>query len=196
MRAKIVLILFLIISLLPLQATAAGCGKWVVRPNNNYDFLDDPAFDDGTNATSQDPTPLKGPQAAAAAAARKDDGPKETEVENDGAYPDISGKWAIKLNDSHSRYLDMILIQSGGKLQGYGSLVAEGITSPLTATGSLSDDGLRLEAKLTQVERTGPDKKYMIDLGQGTGTFSGGYEEYVGDSLVEKGTVTANRPGA
>ncbi|HWQ19524.1 MAG TPA: hypothetical protein VN455_07060 [Methanotrichaceae archaeon] len=182
------------ISLLPLSASAGGCGKWVVRPDNSYDFLADPAFDDITNATSEDATPLKG--AEAAAAAQKEDGPKEPEVAQSQAYPDISGKWAIRLNDSRSRYLDMILIQSGGKLQGYGSLVAEGITSPLTATGSLSDDGLSLEAKLTQVERTGPDKKYMIDLGPGKSTFSGGYEEYIGDSLIEKGTVTANRPGA
>jgi len=188
MKAKLILILIIVASLLPIQASA-GCGKWVVRTNSNYDFLADPAFD-GVNSTDEDPTPLRGAAAAAAA---------QNEVRSEPApaltYQDVSGKWAIRLNDSSSRYLDVILIQSGGKLQGYGSLVDQSIKSPLTATGLLSGDGLSLEAKLTQVlERNGPDKKYVIDLKQGTGAFSGVYEEHVGDSLVEKGTVTASRP--
>jgi hypothetical protein len=86
--------------------------------------------------------------------------------------------------------LDLILIQSGDRLQGYGTLEERGAQIPATATGSMSQDNVRLDVKLSR-----QNKDYRLDLSLINSTLEGSYELYESDKLSEKGDAKASRSG-
>ncbi len=203
---RIALIALMIILLLPLQASA-GCGRWVVRENTDY--LADPAFDLTTDDAS-----IAGSAASdaefeqenqAGAKNASDTGPSGSTsaapaAESEPQPQDVSGSWSFSLNESR---LDLILIQSGSRVQGYGNLDYRGQNqegqnqdqkSALTAMGAVSDENLSLEVKLVSVD---PDKKvdqkYSMDLAISNQTLSGVYELYLEGDMIEKGDAAATR---
>ena len=108
---------------------------------------------------------------------------------------DLAGKWKVildkdSLESKKQSALDLILIQSGDRLQGYGTLAEKGSDIPATATGTISLDGISLDVKLTKQK-----KDYRLDLAQINSTLEGSYELYSEENLAEKGNATAKRSG-
>ena len=195
MRMKSILSLALILIILASPAWA-GCGRWVVR--DNTDFLADPLFDaamessTGINATS-------GSEAQAAENQTEDESsaPTSTETAVQKAAPviDLAGKWKISMTQDGSeaagRSMDIILIQSADRLQGYGTITEGTSDVTATATGAVSDDGISLEVKV------GSQKKdYRLDLVNEDGRLQGSYELYQAEKLAESGNATVSRSGS
>ena len=175
----------------------AGCGKWVVR--DNTDFLTDPLFDqavasstgasatlnpDGTARQSietENSSAISKPVNAAVAVEKKD------------PVMDLGGKWSVRLEAANAEQskgsaLDLILIQTGERLQGYGTLVDGGSDIPATATGSISKDSVSLDVKLVKQK-----KDYKLDLALVNNKMEGNYELYESQKLEEDGNATASR---
>jgi len=178
----------------------AGCGKWVIR--DNTDFLEDPIFDDAV-ASSTGSSATVNPDGTA-----KEKNETQENGEKDGAnIPavaekkapaiDLAGKWSVKLEKSPpespadqntGKAIDMILIQTGDRLQGYGTLLEGGSDIPATATGSISDEGISLDVKLTAQK-----KDYRLDMALVSSKLEGSYELYEEEKLAENGNATASR---
>jgi len=195
MSMKSILSLALILIILASPAWA-GCGKWVIR--DNTDFLADPLFDaamessTGINATS-------GSEAQAAENQTEDESsaPASTETAVQKAAPviDLAGKWKISMtgdgSEAAGRSMDIILIQSADRLQGYGTITEGTSDVTATATGAVSDDGISLEVKV------GSQKKdYRLDLVNEGGRLQGSYELYQAEKLAERGNATVSRSGS
>ncbi|MDD1722654.1 MAG: hypothetical protein LUQ15_04100 [Methanothrix sp.] len=195
MSMKSILSLALILIILASPAWA-GCGRWVVR--DNTDFLADPLFDaamessTGINATS-------GSEAPAAENQTEDESsaPASTEAAVQKAAPviDLAGKWKISMtgdgSEAAGRSMDIILIQSADRLQGYGTITEGSSDVTATATGAVSNDGISLEVKV------GSQKKdYRLDLVNEGGRLQGSYELYQAEKLAESGNATASRAGS
>ncbi|HOV52541.1 MAG TPA: hypothetical protein PKV83_06320, partial [Methanothrix sp.] len=114
-----------------------------------------------------------------------------TSAEEKANAIDIAGKWRFKLQSDLESTLDLILIQSNDRLQGYGTLADRGSGIPATATGIISKDAVSLEVKLSREE-----KDYRLDLTLVNDTLEGSYELYEGDRLALKGNATANKAAA
>jgi hypothetical protein len=177
----------------------AGCGKWVVR--DNTDFLTDPLFDQAV-ASSTGASATLNPDGTAKPSV-------ETETENSSAIStpvnaavavekkdpvvDLGGKWSLRLEAANAEQskgsaLDLILIQTGERLQGYGTLVDGGSDIPATATGSISKDSVSLDVKLVKQK-----KDYKLDLALVNNKMEGNYELYESQKLEEDGNATASR---
>lgn len=170
----------------------AGCGKWVVR--DNTDFLTDPIFDDavasstGNSATvNSDSTPKEAKNETV------ENSEKAAVVEKKAPTIDLAGKWRVMLEKSpaEQNIIDLILIQTDDRLQGYGTLLKGGSDSPATATGSISDEGISLDIKLIQQK-----KDYRLDLALVKSELEGSYEVYEMEKLAENGNATASRSGS
>jgi len=189
----------LIVALLACPAWA-GCGKWVVR--DNTDFLTDPDFDQAV-ASSTGTSATLNPDGTAKASS------VETKAENSSAISiptpvvatvekkdpvmDLGGKWRVRLESSSAEQskgsaIDLILIQTGERLQGYGTLVEGGSDIPATATGTISEDSISLDVKLVQQK-----KDYKLDLALVDNKMEGNYELYESQKLAEDGNATASR---
>jgi len=194
MRMKSILSLALILIILASPAWA-GCGRWVVR--DNTDFLADPLFDaamessTGINATS-------GSEAPAAENQTEDESSApasiETAVQKAAPVIDLAGKWKISMtgdgSEAAGRSMDIILIQSADRLQGYGTITEGSSDVTATATGAVSNDGISLEVKV------GSQKKdYRLDLVNEGGRLQGSYELYQAEKLAESGNATVSRSG-
>lgn len=177
----------------------AGCGKWVVR--DNTDFLKDDVFDDavasstGSSATvNSDGTPIAKNETNAENKAAVSSAPNSTTSrEKKAADIDLAGKWEVRLNNgqadqSAEKAMNLILIQSGDRLQGYGTILEEGADIPATATGSISQDGISLDIKLTQQK-----KDYRLDMALVKNELLGSYELFDTEILRENGNATASR---
>lgn len=196
MRMKSILSLALILIILASPAWA-GCGKWVIR--DNTDFLADPLFDEamaplvGTNATA-------GTEDAPAAENQTEDessaqASTETAVQKVAPVIDLAGKWKISMtgdgSEAAGRSMDIILIQSADRLQGYGTITEGSSDVTATATGAVSNDGISLEVKV------GSQKKdYRLDLVNEGGRLQGSYELYQAEKLAESGNATVSRSGS
>ena len=106
---------------------------------------------------------------------------------------DLAGKWKVRLEKSSAeqntgKAIDLILIQTGDRLQGYGTLLEGGSDSPATATGSISDEGISLDVKLIQQK-----KDYRLDMALVKSELEGSYELYAMEKLEENGNATASR---
>lgn len=198
MKAHLVLCTVLIVALLACPAWA-GCGKWVVR--DNTDFLTDPDFDQAV-ASSTGTSATLNPDGTAKPS------PVETEKENNSAISapvnaaavekkdpvmDLGGKWRVRLETANAEQskgsaIDLILIQTGERLQGYGTLVEGGSDIPATATGTISEDSISLDVKLVQQK-----KDYKLDLALVDNKMEGNYELYESQKLAEDGNATASR---
>jgi len=195
-----ILCLALVVVLLASPAWA-GCGKWVIRENPNYDYLSDADFDQavasstGAAATlnSDGTTKESSEKDLAVEKAQKEEELKENAVLKEDPIPDLGGEWKVLLDmkidgQDQQTALDLILIQTKDRLQGYGTLIEEGADLPATATGSISDDSVSRNVK--QVEQK---KEYKLDLAVIEGGLKGVYELYESEKLAGKGNATASR---
>ena len=194
MRMKSILSLALILIILASPAWA-GCGRWVVR--DNTDFLADPLFDAAMESSTGNAT--SGSEAPAAENQTEDESsaPASTETAVQKAAPviDLAGKWKISMtgdgSEAAGRSMDIILIQSADRLQGYGTITEGSSDVTATATGAVSNDGIRLEVKV------GSQKKdYRLDLVNEGGRLQGSYELYQAEKLAESGNATVSRSGS
>ena len=199
MKSQLIVCITLILSLLASPAFG-GCGKWVVR--DNTDFLTDPVFDQavasstGSNATvNSDGTPIAKNETKEADTTESTS--STTANKNEADAIDLSGKWRINLvngqgaEQNAGKALDLILIQTGDRLQGYGTILEDGIDIPATATGTISEDGINLDVKMTQQK-----KDYRLDMSLVKSELEGSYELYDMETLSENGNATASRSNA
>ena len=192
MKIKSILSLALILVILASPAWA-GCGRWVVR--DNTDFLADPLFDAAMESSSGINASSGSEEVAANQTENSSTSPApETIVQKEDPIIDLSGKWRMNLNEGgteSAKIMDIILIQSGDRLQGYGS-VMDGDSDPLaTATGAVSGDEISLQVKVNSQQ-----KDYRLDLVHEDGRLQGRYELYQEEKLAESGNATAGRSGA
>ncbi len=195
MKTKSILSLALILVILASPAWA-GCGRWVVR--DNTDFLADPLFDaamessTGINASdgseeSQEATNQAENNSTAPAS--------ESVVQKEDPIIDLAGKWRMSLNgggsEAATKIMDIILIQSGDRLQGYGT-IADGDSDALaTATGAVSEGEISLDVKANSQK-----EDYRMNLVHENGRLQGRYELYQAERLAESGNATASRAGS
>ena len=196
MRMKSILSLALILIILASPAWA-GCGRWVVR--DNTDFLADPLFDaamesstgiNDNNGSEESPAAENQTEGdAIAPASVEPDAPEKPPV------IDLAGKWRISMDGGQSeaakRSMDLILIQSAGRLQGYGTISENGSDVTATATGTVSQEEISLEVKVNSQQ-----KDYRLDLVHEDGSLQGSYELYQAEKLAESGNATAGRAGS
>ena len=194
MRMKSILSLALILVILASPAWA-GCGRWVIR--DNTDFLADPLFDaavessTGINASS-------GPEGSPTAANQTENisisPAPEAIVQKEDPIIDLAGKWRMNLNGSgteSAKIMDIILIQSGDRLQGYGTIAAGDSDALATATGAVSVDEISLDVKANSQK-----EDYRMNLVLEDGRLQGSYDLYQAERLAESGNATAGRSGA
>ncbi len=192
MRPMIIVMMACMLALLTFNASA-GCGRWVVR--DNTDYLEDPVFDalaspgqDG-NASGSSSQAADNSQTKA-----KDNSASVKNAPNNNAKVlDISGKWLVEFGDN-STPLNLILIQSGSRVQGYGSLKENSTEIPVTAIGSVSGNAISLDVKLVKDGSINKiDKRHKLELEASNGTLSGTYEIYLADKPAGKGNAVATR---
>ena len=190
MKSQLIVCMVLILAMLAYPALGAGgCGKWVIR--DNTDFLIDPMFDDAV-ASSTGSSNIGNPDSTPKEANNETQEMKEKVAVSEKKAPtiDLAGKWRVMLEKSpaEQNIIDLILIQTGDRLQGYGTLLEEGSDSPATATGSISDDGISLDVKLIQQK-----KDYRLDMALVKSELEGSYELHDMEALAENGNATARR---
>jgi len=194
LKSQLIVCMVLILAMLTSPAYA-GCGKWVIR--DNTDFLIDPMFDDavasstgGSATLNSDGTPIAKNESVETSEKTAND---NVVVEIKTPTIDLAGKWRVLLEKSSTelnagKAIDLILIQTGDRLQGYGNLLEGGLDSPATATGSISDEGISLDVKLVQQK-----KDYRLDMALVKSELLGSYELYAMENLEENGNATASR---
>ena len=153
MKSKLIVCIVLILAMLACPAFA-GCGKWVVR--DNTDFLKDPIFDDAVSTSAGSSATLN-PDGTAEEAKNetKELNEKAAVAEKKAPAIDLAGKWKISAGkrpaeENAGKAIDLILIQTDDRLQGYGTFLEGGSDIPATATGSISDEGISLDVKMTR----------------------------------------------
>ena len=194
MKMKSILSLALILVILASPAWA-GCGRWVIR--DNTDFLADPLFDaamessTGVNSSSDsEESPGAANQAENNSAALA----PESVVQKEDPIIDLAGKWRMSLNGGGpeaAKIMDIIMIQSGERLQGYGSITEGDSNALATATGEVSQEEISLEVKVNSQK-----EDYRMNLVHEDGRLQGSYEIYQAEKLAESGNATANRSGS
>lgn len=173
---------------------SAGCGRWVVH--DNTDYLKDPTFDvltSGEDENASGSNSQGSDQANTQSLPKKNSTSDNNTTINKAPVLDISGKWLVEFGDN-STPLNLILIQSGSRVQGYGNLKENGAEIPATAVGSVSGNAVSLEVKLIKdgiINKI--DKKDKLELAASNGALSGTYEIYLADKLTEKGNAEATR---
>lgn len=202
MKIHSILYLALVIALLTSPAWA-GCGKWVVRENPNYDYLSDADFDQAVASSTGAAATLNSDGTAKESSEKdlanetqkeevKEEG-KENAVPKEDPIPDLGGEWRVLLDmkidgQDKQKALDLILIQTKDRLQGYGTLLDEGADLPATATGSISDDSVSLIVSLVEQK-----KEYKLDLSVAKDGLIGIYELTENEKLAGSGNATASR---
>ena len=194
MKSQLIVCMVLILAMLTYPAFA-GCGKWVIR--DNTDFLIDPMFDDAvasSTGSSDTVNPDGTVKAKNETVVNSEKGATNTVIaEKKAPTIDLAGKWKVRLEKSSAeqntgKAIDLILIQTGDRLQGYGTLLEGGSDSPATATGSISEEGISLDVKLIQQK-----KDYRLDMALVKSELEGSYELYAMEKLEENGNATASR---
>jgi hypothetical protein len=196
LKSQLIVCMVLILAMLATPASA-GCGKWVIR--DNTDFLKDPIFDDAV-ASSTGSSATVNPDGTAKAKNETADNNEKAVTNNVVAEKkastiDLAGKWKVLLEKSPEKdaekAINLILIQTGDRLQGYGTLLEGGSDTPATATGFISDEGISLDVKLVQQK-----KDYRLDMALVKSELLGSYELYAMEKLEENGNATASRSGS
>lgn len=188
MRIQSIVCMILILALIASPAYA-GCGKWVIR--DNTDFLKDPIFDEalesstGSSATVNPDGSPRVNSSTEEKNEKKTNGNDNLVVEKKSPSVDLAGKWKVFMQN---RSIDLILIQNGDRLQGYGTLIEKASDTPATATGSISDEGINLDVKLVQQKMD-----YRLDMALVKDRLQGSYELYEMEALEENGNATARR---
>ena len=108
---------------------------------------------------------------------------------------DMGGKWTIKFDDLGSS-LELVLIQTGERIMGSGTLNEGKTKIPVTASGSVSKNRLELDIKTVVGDYVNQiDKSFNVKLAESDGDFSGSYEAYEGEKFLSEGNATAIEPG-
>jgi hypothetical protein len=189
LKSQLIVCMVLILAILASSASGAGgCGKWVIR--DNTDFLIDPMFEDAVASSTGSSATVNQDSTVKAKNETVENSEKAAIVEKKAPTIDLAGKWRVMLEKSPAEQntIDLILIQTGDRLQGYGNLLEGGLDSPATATGSISDEGINLDVKLIQQK-----KDYRLDLALVKSELLGSYEVYAMEKLEENGNATASR---
>jgi hypothetical protein len=194
MKIQMLMLIFLILFLLSFQASA-GCGKWVIR--DNTDFLADPTFDEAVKSSTGDSASVKVENTTDQSDQKlpvKEN--QNQEAEKQTQNKDVSGKWLFDLQQTVGSTLDLILIQTGDRLQGYGTLTENGAKTAATATGSITKDSLELDVK-TVIDNSQKEdsKKYEMKLQALDDTLIGHYDLFLSDSIAGEGNATAKKSG-
>jgi len=200
LKIKSIICLALILAILTGPAWA-GCGRWVVRETTDY--LDDPIF---SEAMAPSASSAVGNSTESSEDSR---GRNETEensttaplveraaVQSEVAGIDLAGKWMLRMAGEHDeqgagKIMEIILIQTADRLQGYGTLLDEDTEIPATATGSISQDDINLDIKLTEQR-----ENYRLSLTLVGSQLEGSYQLYDMQKLSESGNATATRSGS
>lgn len=189
MKSELIICAILITSLLCSPAWA-GCGKWVVRYAET-DFLEDDIFDEAV-ASSTGSSATLNPDGTARAnqSENSTEVPSGNETAEEAApLPDLNGKWLLTLNAvNNSSSIDLILIQSGDRVQGYGSLQEGASVMPATITGSLSSEAVSLDVKVSQ-----PKKDIHLDMTIAESSMQGSYTLYIDGEPGQSGSTSARR---
>jgi len=171
----------------------AGCGRWVVR--DNTDFLADPLFD-AAMESSTGINDLDGSEESQAANQGENNSTATSAVavvQKEDPIIDLAGKWRMSLTGDgteSAKIMDIILIQSGERLQGYGSITEGDSDALATATGAVSEDEISLEVKVNSQQ-----EDYRLDLIHEESSMQGSYALYQAEKLAESGNATASRTG-
>ena len=196
LKIPILVSIFLILSLLCSQASA-GCGKWVIR--DNTDFLADPTFDEAIKSSTGDLASAKDENTATTTNTQSDQKQPAKENQNQEAEKqtqnkDVSGKWLFDLQQKLGSSLDLILIQTGDRLQGYGTLTENGAKTAATATGSINKDSIELGVKTVVDHSQNEDgKKYEMKLLALDNALVGHYDLFISDKPAGEGNATAKK---
>ena len=189
MKMKSILSLALILIILASPAWA-GCGRWVVR--DNTDFLADPLFDAAMESSTGINDSVVSGEAAANQTENSSTSPApEAIVQKKDPIIDLAGKWRMSLiggGTESAKIMDIILIQSGDRLQGYGTILDGDSDYLATATGAVSEDEISLQVKVSSQQ-----KDYRLDLVHENGRLQGSYALYQAERLAGSGNATANR---
>jgi len=193
LRMKSILSLAMILIILASPAWA-GCGRWVVR--DNTDFLADPLFD-AAMESSTGINDLDGSEESQAANQGENNSTATSAVavvQKEDPIIDLAGKWRMSLTGDgteSAKIMDIILIQSGERLQGYGSITEGDSDALATATGAVSEDEISLEVKVNSQQ-----EDYRLDMVHENGRLQGSYALYQAERLAESGNATASRQGS
>jgi len=192
LRMKSILSLAMILIILASPAWA-GCGRWVVR--DNTDFLADPLFD-AAMESSTGINDIDGSEESQAANQLENNSTATSAVavvQKEDPIIDLAGKWRMSLTGDgteSAKIMDIILIQSGERLQGYGSITEGDSDALATATGAVSEDEISLEVKVNSQQ-----EDYRLDMVHENGRLQGSYALYQAERLAESGNATASRTG-
>jgi hypothetical protein len=190
---KSILSLALILIILASPAWA-GCGRWVVR--DNTDFLADPLFD-AAMESSTGINDIDGSEESQAANQGENNSTATSAVavvQKEDPIIDLAGKWRMSLTGDvteSAKIMDIILIQSGERLQGYGSITEGDSDALATATGAVSEEEISLEVKVNSLQ-----EDYRLDLIHENSSMQGSYALYQAERLAESGNATAIRAGS
>ncbi len=189
MKMKSILSLALILIILASPAWA-GCGRWVVR--DNTDFLADPLFDAAMeSSTGINDSAASGEEAANQTENSSTSPAPEAIVQKKDPIIDLAGKWRMSLiggGTESAKIMDIILIQSGDRLQGYGTILDGDSDYLATATGAVSEDEISLQVKVSSQQ-----KDYRLDLVHENDRLQGSYQLYQAERLAGSGNATASR---
>jgi hypothetical protein len=175
----------LLLAILLSDLASPGCGRWVVRENTDY--LADPLF------SVNDPAPQ---DIANTSEEKNSTGLEQAEtstVLRAEPLADLDGRWLVELNESDRGSMELILTQSGDRLQGYGTLAGERGDVHATATGQLSSERVNLDVKVIEKSPGRETDHYLLTLALANWTLSGQYEMRLGEMIKEKGKATASR---
>jgi len=177
----------------------AGCGRWVIR--DNTDYLADPIFDEAVaSSTGVNATDNSGGSPAAQNDTEENittsQAEETTAVQEEVPEIDLAGKWTLRMADGLAgqgtgKTMELILIQTEDRLQGYGTILEEDADIPAMATGTISQDDITLDVKLTQQKRD-----YRLSLALVNSQLQGSYQLYDMQELSESGNATAIRSGS
>jgi len=147
----------------------------------------------GPNMNMPDPSPKDQTTAGTVQSATQATPPVVTYAETESKVMEVDGKWSVRLVDAASS-MDLILIQTGKSISGWGNLEEKNTKLPLIATGSVSDNSINLDVKTVVGEYVNKiDKRFKLDLVKVDRVVSGSYEAYSGEDLTGKGNATASR---
>jgi hypothetical protein len=166
----------------------------VVR--DNTDFLADPLFD-AAMESSTGINDLDGSEESQAANQGENNSTATSAVavvQKEDPIIDLAGKWRMSLTGDvteSAKIMDIILIQSGERLQGYGSITEGDSDALATATGAVSEEEISLEVKVNSLQ-----EDYRLDLIHENSSMQGSYALYQAERLAESGNATAIRAGS
>lgn len=175
-----------------IEAAGEASGEGSTKPRLAPDERPRSSSDNimGPNMNMPDPRPIEARQAEEAAKA------EQTEASPEVTQPDVmdvDGKWTVKLLDTGAS-MDLILIQTGGSVTGYGNLNDASGKLSLMAKGTANENSLSLDVKTIVGEYVNKiDRRFELELEKVDRSISGTYREYSGEELVGSGNATASR---